>query len=201
MPTLPKTESINPAYPVEFAVGQIYAQHRNMARVYKRLEAHALDVAKAQCPADAALIAAILRYIDIFSYRFHHPVEDTYLLSAMRESGADDGVIDAAMRSHIDGANKIAALRNEFDVSCRGEEDIGPPFMSALHEYISFELRHIDFEENVVLPCAVDALPAEDWRAIAEAFGSYEDPLFGAHPEPELAPLYHLLSASAASLH
>jgi branched-chain amino acid transport system ATP-binding protein len=198
MPTLPQFNSINPAYPVEVAVGQIYAQHRNMARVYKLLETHALDVTEALCPPDAALIAATLRYIDGFSYRLHHSAEDTYLLPAMRESGADDGVIEAAMRSHAEGADKIAALRSEFDESCRLAERIDPPFLLALHEYIAFELRHIDFEENVVLPCAVDALPADHWPAIANAFRSYEDPLFGANPEPELSPLYHLLSAVAA---
>jgi hypothetical protein len=66
-------------------------------------------------------------------------------------------------------------------------------FAQLLPEQISLEFEHISYEESVVLPCAVELLPADDWPPIAKAFRSHDDPLFGAHLAPELAPLHYLL--------
>jgi hemerythrin-like domain-containing protein len=191
--------SISPAFPVEVAVRHICAHHRNLARVFRALEAHAEAIAGGKCSPDFILIAAMLRYIAMFSYRVHHPADEEFLLSAMRQSGAPGHVIDSVIGAHNSGAKQFAALQDAFNAWGDKPDMHNAPFLELAHDYISFEFDHMSYEESVVLPCAVDMLPAKDWTPIADAFRSHDDPLFGIKPGPDLAPLHHLLFAGPVS--
>ena len=50
--------------------------------------------------------------------------------------------------------------------------------------------QHMNLEEKVVVPLAKKYLTAEDWLAIAEAFGEHGDPRFGPKPEHEFRDLF-----------
>ena len=188
-----------PAFPVEIAVRQICAQHRTLARVFRVLKAHAEEIAGGKCSPDFILISAILRYIAMFSYRVHHFAEEKFLFSAMRESGAPGHVIDGAMGAHSSGAKKFAALQDAFNTWWDKPDTRNPSFLELVPDFVSFEFDDISYEESVVLPCAVDMLPANDWTPIADAFRSHEDPLSGIQPGSALAPLQYLLSAQTVS--
>lgn len=193
MATLADASSANSGFPVEVAVQRICCQHRNIARVFRAHESHANAIATASRAPDFILIRAILHYIDIFSYGVHHPAEEKFLFSAMRQSGAPGQVIDNAVLAHRSGAEKFVVLQSAFEAWSNQPGMHNPPFLELAPGYISFEFDHMAYEESVVLPCALDNLLADDWEPIAEAFRSHDDPLFGIRPAPELASLYHLV--------
>ena len=184
-----------PAFPVEVAVQRICGHHRNLARVFAAQQEHAEAVAAGACPPDFPLMAAILRYIELHLLGNHHRVEESCLLAAMRERSASDQLVESALGAHNRSARKFAALQSAFG-AWRQQPDLRHPlFLELAVDYCACELGHIAFEEDVLLPCAVETLPASDWAAIAEAFRDEDDPLFGSSPDPQLIPLQHFLGA------
>ncbi len=191
-------EAAGPALPVEIAVRQICGQHRNLARVLKLQDDHAKGVASGRCAPDFPLLAAVLRYIETFSYGQHHPAEERYLFSAMRQHGVPGPVLDRVTGAHAWGVKRFLALQAAFAAWRHEPGSHHPPFLALAPRYALFEAEHIAFEESVVLPCAVDTLPASDWVPIASAFLAHDDPLSGGIPAPEFAPLHRLLAAGPA---
>lgn len=187
-----------PALPVEVAVRQICGQHRNLARALKVQDDHAAGVASGRCAPDFQLIAAVLRYIEMFSYGQHHPAEERYLFSAMRQHGLPGHVLDHVTGARRWGVRKFLALQAAFAAWRLEPRSHHPPFLALAQRYALFEADHIAYEESVVLPCAVDTLPASDWVPIANAFLAHDDPLSGRSPAPEFAPLHQLLAAGPA---
>ncbi|MBK7470580.1 MAG: hemerythrin domain-containing protein [Betaproteobacteria bacterium] len=197
--TPPNAGLAAPAFPVEVAVQRICGHHRNLARVFAAQQGHAEALAAGACPPDFPLMAAILRYIELHLLGNHHRVEESCLLAAMRERGASGQLVDTALGAHSQSAQKFAALQSAFG-AWRQQPDLrNPPFLELAADYRECELGHIAFEEDVLLPCAVETLPASDWAAIAEAFRDQDDPLFGASPDPQLIPLQHLLGAGTVT--
>lgn len=188
-----------PAFPVEVAVQRICRHHRNLARVFQAQQGHAEAVAAGACPPDFPLMAAILRYIGLHLLGDHYRVEERHLLFAMRERGASGRIVDAAQDAHHLRARKFAALQSAFGAWRQQPGLRNPPFLELAADYIAAELGHIAFEEGVLLPCAVETLPASDWESIAEALRDNDDPLFGSSPDPQLNPLQHLLDAGTAA--
>lgn len=190
---IPRIQKQNSVFPIEFALQQICAQHRNLACVLSELELQAAAIAKGRLPADLRTLSALLRYLDVFAHGVHQQTEEDFLFSAMEQCGAPPHVVDGAMNVHGTALNKMTALMAEF-AACRCQPDSSNSrFAQLLPEQISLEFEHISYEESVVLPCAIELLPADEWPPIAKAFRSHDDPLFGAHPAPELASLHHLL--------
>jgi hemerythrin-like domain-containing protein len=186
--------SISPTYPVEVAVRNICDQHQDMARVFAALENHVKSVIVGERGPDFHLVAATLHYFDLFCHRMHHATEDKCLLSAMRQNGAPRDVVEIAIDAHHLGEAQFAAMLPAFD-AWRNRLDVpNPKLLHTLTAYTSSERDCIAYEEGVVLPCAVDTLAARDWETIAVGMRTHDDPLFGAIPAAELAPLYFLRS-------
>jgi hemerythrin-like domain-containing protein len=141
----------------------------------------------------------VLHYIDSFSYGIHHPIEEDYLFSAMRQSGSANHAVDLAMSAHGTGAKKFAALRAAFEAWRDIPDMRNSPFAELVADYVAFEFEHMSYEEYTLLPAAVDTLPAKDWVSIAEAFDGTDDPLFGSKPAPALAPLHFLVVVAPVS--
>ena len=49
-------------------------------------------------------------------------------------------------------------------------------FLDAVKHYAEFQWRHIEREEDQVLPLAVAILTPDDWSAIDAAFSAHQDP-------------------------
>jgi len=138
-------------------------------------------------------IAAALRYIHTFSYGIHQPTEEKYLFQAMRLGGAPGEVIDTAIAAHGAGAKELVRLENLFGESRMPPALASAAFLQLLPDQLSLEYDSLAYEENVVLPCAVETLAATDWPPIAAAFHLHEDPLFGRTFAPQLIPLRQCL--------
>lgn len=187
------SNAITPTFPVEIAIQHICVQHRNLARVFKCMEAEAPAIVEGTCSPAFTHMAAMLHYIDVFSGQIHHPAEEKYLFAAMRQNGTPDHITELAIDAHRAGTKKLAALQSAFPKQKDSFSSQYAHFLELLPGYIAFESDHMAYEESIVLPSAIDVLPAENWVQIADAFCSHNDPLFGVHLATEFAPLHRLL--------
>lgn len=133
---------------------------------------------------------AMIRYIDEFPERLHHPKEDAYLFErlAARDPGARP-LVEALRAEHAESAKRVRDLERALDTFERSWPESSGPFLGAVEDYAEFHRRHMQREEEEVLPAAERALREEDWRAIEDAFAGNEDPIADLR-EQDLAKLY-----------
>ena len=60
-----------------------------------------------------------------------------------------------------------------------GNEAAVSALKRAVEDYVAFQFRHIQLEEEQVLPKAEAVLTAMDWERIDNAFARNSDPMFG----------------------
>jgi hemerythrin-like domain-containing protein len=151
-------------------------EHRTISAVLhalKELARAAQDPgAKPAFPA----LRAMIRYIDEFPEKMHHPKEDDQLFARLQKRVPEAGALIRRLRDeHVRGARLV----RELERSLLFFEDRAPEgaqaFLEAVNAYAEFHWSHMRREEQELLPLAERCLAPEDWRAIDAAFVANPD--------------------------
>ena len=172
-----------PAAPAR-AISIIRDEHRSLAAVMHAWM-HALAAAReAGTTADVALMRAIVRYLQQFPMKLHHPKEEEHLFQRLRERTTScNAELDELERQHDRDEQLVAALAQQVEALATAD---GPAQLlatqrldEAVARYAAFLWDHMGREEGVILPAAQRHLLSEDWAAINAAFTDNRDPNFG----------------------
>jgi hemerythrin-like domain-containing protein len=173
------------------ALSIIRNEHRSIAAVLEGLRYVVDEVGAGRMAPDFVLMRAMLLYIEAFPERMHHPKEDDYLFPALLKRRPDlKPVIDALEHEHADGRDAIEALKRALWDFERTPMTGQPAFAATLARYIDFHWKHMNREEQDVMPAAEQALTAQDWEPIDAAFASNDDPLVGVDARREMRELF-----------
>jgi hemerythrin-like domain-containing protein len=162
------------------AIEKIRDEHRSISAILHGLKQLARDAQDAHVRPEFAVFRAMLRYIDEFPEKLHHPKEDNYLFPPLagRAPGAQ-ALIDGLRREHEDGKRLIRELERSLVLF----EDSWPAgageFLRTVEGYADFHWKHMRKEEHELLPLAEKYLPAETWESIDRAFDANRDPIAG----------------------
>ena len=174
----------------DVSVAIIKQEHRALEMVLEVLQRLVGDIAEQRSERDFALLAAALYYIDDFPERFHHPKEDNYLFKALRRRTRQfNAVLDELQAEHIRSAQMTAYLQCAFVHFQGGAPDGLKLFRAAVDAYAGMLRDHMRKEEKLLAQPEV-YLTEEDWREIAAAFETNDDPLFGDNRRDEFRKLY-----------
>jgi hemerythrin-like domain-containing protein len=167
----------------------IRSEHRALAAVLSALKAVVEGVESKQYAPDFALLSAMLVYIDEVPEKLHHPKEDLYLFETLKQrSPAARGVIDRLEREHEEGYGLTRELARAL-IRYQGMGPAAfPPFRDCVRRYLEFNWRHLNCEEDELLPLARRDLTDADWSSIDAAFAANFDPWTG--PNREYADLF-----------
>jgi len=172
------------------AIQKIRDEHRTLSAVLHGLKQLARDAQNAGVRPGFEVFRAMIRYIDEFPERLHHPKEETYLFARLvnRYPNAARLVIEL-QDEHLKGARLV----RELERSLMFFEDRWPEgaaeFLGAVDAYADFHWKHMRKEEQELLPLAEEHLTADDWRKIDAAFDVNRDPIAGMH-ERDLQALF-----------
>jgi len=168
----------------------LHDEHRSLAAVLHGLRHLAQASRDATVRPRFEVFRAMLRYIDEFPERLHHPKEDAYLFERLAARAPETAPLIEALRAeHVESLERVRVLERALDEYERSWPHWSGPFVAAVEDYAEFHRAHMQREEFEVLPAAERALTAEDWRAIEEAFAGNEDPIADLR-EQDLAQLY-----------
>lgn len=173
------------------ALAIIQDEHRSLGAVLHGLRFLVREMKEKGTAPDFKLLWAMLYYMDAFSERLHNPREDAYLFARLKERTHEaDSLVDTLEHQHAEGAEHIRNLEQAL-----GHLEAGMPggldnFAQVAERLIEEAWAHMSLEEKVAIPLAKRHLTAEDWLAIAHAFGENGDPRFGAKPEHEFRDLF-----------
>ncbi len=162
------------------ALETIKAEHRNLGKVLRCLEAEVAALRRAKRKPDLELLYSIIYYIRVFPDRYHHPKEEDHLFKALRRRRPD--AVPALDDLHAEH-ERFAGLLDDVEAALRHYDAHYPEGLEALEArvrgYLDFQRRHMEKEEQQILPLAREALRREDWERIDHAFARNDDPLFG----------------------
>lgn len=172
------------------AIGIIRDEHRSLAAVLHAWM-HLLKTARQQDRRpDDALMQGIVRYIRSFPLALHHPKEEEYLFSKLRErTSSANAELDELQRQHVREHQIFDTLANLVDRHAAGAASLDE-LEESVGRYAQFIWEHMGREEGVILPAAQRHLLAEDWAVINAAFSGNNDPRFGGDTDTEYKHLF-----------
>ncbi|MGQ0547129.1 MAG: hemerythrin domain-containing protein [Betaproteobacteria bacterium] len=134
----------------------------------------ARDAGRGRTPAFPAL-RAMIRFIDEFPEKLHHPKEDQLMKMLAARSGSAASLVQSLGKEHAEGARLVRELERALvffeDRAPQGAKE----FLDAVTAYAEFHWKHMRKEEEELLPLAERHLTASDWREIDAAFGANPD--------------------------
>lgn len=180
------------------AIKVILREHGSIGSVLHGLLFVVKEVRERGLPPDFQLLRAMVRYIDAFPERLHHPKEDHYLFPRLRARTHDaDEALAKLEEQHARGAR----LTGQMDSAIARYEEQGAAgfeaFAELVERYTKFYWQHMRDEEELVLPVAERVLTAADWKEIDAAFASNDDPLAGEDVKRDLRALFHKIAMLA----
>lgn len=177
------------------AIGIIRDEHRSLAAVMHAWM-HALATARETgTAADVALMRAIVRYVQQFPMKLHHPKEEEQLFRRLRERTTScNAELDELERQHQRDEQLVAALARQVETLAAADAEGQRSATRALHDdvasYAAFLWDHMGREEGVILPAAQRHLKPGDWAAIDAAFTENRDPNFRGEADKEYRQLF-----------
>jgi hemerythrin-like domain-containing protein len=173
------------------ALAIIHDEHRSLGAVLHGLRFLTREALNKGSALDFKLLWAMIYYMDAFSQRLHDPREEAYLFATLMERTREaDAIVATLKQQHADSVEHLRQIELLL-----GQVEAGVPgslesFAAAVEQMVEKARHHMQLEEKTVMPLAKQYLTAEDWLAIAEAFGENGDPRFGAKPEHEFRDLF-----------
>jgi hemerythrin-like domain-containing protein len=180
-----------PGQGIPAALATIIDEHRSIAAVIRGLERVVSSIRERGEAPPFPLLKAMLHYIREFPEALHHPKEDAYLFSRLRQRTPEfDDTLAELERQHQEGHEVVAHLERTL-ASYEADPAGGlPVFAAAVERFAASQWAHMSLENKVVLPAAQRYLTAEDWAEIGVAFASNGDPRFGVDTDDEFRLLY-----------
>lgn len=160
------------------ALATIRDEHRSIAAVLQALATVVEDAAQGTRPADTRILRSGIHYLRAFPQALHHPKEEQYIFNRLRKHSPDlDRILDELQSQHVRGTNLLDAVADAVE-GYEQRPHTGAALRDAWVAFTNEQWRHMESEELVVLPAALERLTDDDWREVADAFGRNGDPRF-----------------------
>lgn len=158
----------------------LHSEHRSLSAVLHGLKELARVAQDAKLRPDFQVFRAMLRYVDEYPERLHHPKEDKYLFARLLARAPQTlPLIRRLTAEHEEGARLIRELERSLMFFEEGWPAGAREFQSAVEGYARFHWDHMRVEEKELLPLAEQHLTAEDWEWVDDAFAGNQDPIAG----------------------
>jgi hemerythrin-like domain-containing protein len=162
------------------AISILKSEHRSISAVLQGLRELARMAQDARVRPRFQVLRSMLRYIDEYPEKLHHPKEDEYLFARLVSRAPETRLlVEELQAEHEEGARLIRELERALLFFEEGWPAGAREFHAAVEKYADFHWQHMRKEERELLPLAERHLTAEDWKVIDAAFAANADPVAG----------------------
>ena len=162
------------------AISILKSEHRSISAVLHALKELARMAHDATARPRFQVLRSMLRYIDEYPEKLHHPKEDEHLFARLVARAPETRLlVEELQAEHEEGARLIRELERALLFMEEGWPVGAREFEQAVKAYAEFHWKHMRKEEQQLLPLAERHLTAEDWSAIDAAFAANRDPIAG----------------------
>ena len=162
------------------AITILQSEHRSISAVLHGLKELARIAQDARVRPRFQVLRSMLRYLDEYPERLHHPKEDEHLFARVAARAPEARLlIEELQAEHEEGARLVRELERALLFFEEGWPAGGREFQQVVDAYAAFHWAHMRKEEHELIPLAQRVLSADDWKAIAQAFAANADPIAG----------------------
>jgi len=162
------------------AISILKSEHRSISAVLHGLKELARMAQDAKVRPRFQVLRSMLRYMDEYPERLHHPKEDEHLFARLVARAPETRLlVEELQAEHEEGARLIRELERALLFFEEGWPAGAREFQQAVDAYAEFHWKHMRKEEQTLLPLAERHLTAQDWKAIDQAFAANRDPMAG----------------------
>ena len=160
------------------AISIMKSEHRSISAVLQGLKELARMAQDARVRPGFQALRAMVRYIDEYPEKLHHPKEDQYLFARLVARAPETRLlVEELQAEHEESARMIRELERALLFLEEGWPAGAREFQAAVDKYAEFHWKHMRKEERELLPLAERHLTDDDWRAIERAFAANRDPI------------------------
>jgi branched-chain amino acid transport system ATP-binding protein len=160
------------------AITIMKSEHRSISAVLLGLKELARMAQDARVRPRFEVLRSMLRYIDEFPEKLHHPKEDEHLFARLVARAPEtQPLVKELQAEHEEGARLVRELERALVFLEEGWPAGAREFLAAADAYAEFHWKHMRKEERELLPLAQRHLTAGDWKAIDAAFAANADPI------------------------
>ena len=152
-------------------------EHRNIDKLLLVLE-HELEVFDRSEEPDYEILQAVIQYFQDYPESCHHPKEDmVFEKLKVRDSAAANRIGDVEAEHQVE-TNRLRRLVEAVEEILAGREFLRQTFHDVVHDFIEHQRQHMDKEERLLFPAAVQGLRPDDWAELDARLNDQKDPLF-----------------------
>ena len=152
-------------------------EHCNIESLLRVLERELSVFDRGDRP-DYEVVRAVIDYLKDYPDSCHHPKEDMIVEKLKARDPVAAATIGDLEAEHREGARRLRRVAEAVERVLNDQDLLRKPVCHVIREFIDGERRHMDMEERVVFPAAVDALRPADWADIALKMADRRDPFY-----------------------
>ena len=153
------------------------AEHRDIEKLLLVLEEELTAFDRKERP-DYEVIQAVISYFQDYPDCCHHPKEDmAFDKLKARDPVAAESIGDVGAEHHEE-AQRLERVARMVRSILLDHEVLRQTFDDVMRDFIGQERKHMEMEERILFPAAVNALQSEDWTDIDLRWSDKKDTLF-----------------------
>jgi len=152
-------------------------EHRNIDKLLLVLE-HELEVFDRSEEPDYEILQAVIQYFQDYPESCHHPKEDmVFEKLKVRDPAAANRIGDVEAEHQVE-TKRLRRLVEAVEEILAGREFLRQTFHDVVRDFIEHQRQHMDREERLLFPAAIQGLRPDDWAEIDARLNDRKDPLF-----------------------
>jgi hemerythrin-like domain-containing protein len=123
-------------------------------------------------------LQAVIQYFQDYPESCHHPKEDmVFEKLKVRDPAAANRIGDVEAEHQVE-TKRLRRLVEAVEEILAGREFLRQTFHDVVHDFIEHQRQHMDKEERLLFPAAVQGLRPDDWAELDARLNDRKDPLF-----------------------
>jgi hemerythrin-like domain-containing protein len=165
-----------------YVVEILRQEHRNIEKMLRVLERELSVFDRGDRP-NYEVVLGVIDYFKDYPDSCHHPKEDIIFEKLKSRDPVAAGNIGDLRAEHEGEARRLRRVARAVEQVLNDQDLLRQRVDEIIRDFIDHERQHIEMEERIFFPAALNALPPKDWADIALKLADRRDPLYEADLE------------------
>src|SRR5271169_3275157 len=163
-------------------------EHRNIEKLLRVLERELSVFGRGDRP-NYEVVLGVIDYFKDYPDSCHHPKEDIIFEKLKSRDPVAAGNIGDLRAEHEGEARRLRRVAQAVEQVLNDQDLLRQRVDEIIRDFIDHERQHMEMEERIFFPAALNALRPKDWADIALKLADRHDPLY----EPSLEQKFNML--------
>ena len=161
-----------------YVIEVLRQEHRNIEKLLQVLEQELSVFDRGDRP-DYEVIVRVFDYFQEYPDSCHHPKEDMIFDKLKARDPAAAAKIGNLRIEHVEEASRLRRAAQAVERVLADQDLLRETVDEIIRDFIEHERQHMQMEEQIFFPTALNALRPKDWADIALKLADRRDPLNG----------------------